>query len=168
MTSGFNFDLSIAVDIRFGRGRRAEAGSLLHARGARSVLLVTDPVLAATQTLDGIRASLEDAGVRSAVFTEVEANPRVDQVDRGVQAAQDVHADAVVGAGGGSSMDVARAIGVLCKNPGPISRYDGGAPGRRVAADAMRSPNVRANPVAMSPEALEDLLDQVIDAGVEK
>jgi alcohol dehydrogenase class IV len=52
----------------------------------------------------------------------------VDQVDAGVAEARRIDASAVVGVGGGSSMDVAKAIAALCRNAGPISRYDGGAP----------------------------------------
>jgi alcohol dehydrogenase class IV len=138
MTAGVTFDFFVPVDVRFGRGRRMEIGDALRARGARSALVVTDPGLASTQAVADIRASLENAGLSAAVFTDVEANPRVDQVDAGVAEARRIDASAVVGVGGGSSMDVAKAIGVLCTNAGPISRYDGGAPvpepGRPVVA----------------------------------
>jgi alcohol dehydrogenase class IV len=125
---GVTFEFSMPVDVRFGRGRIAEVGQLLRALGARSVLLVSDPALVGTPVVAGIRSALDRAGIGVELFADVEVNPRVDQVERGVEAARETGADAIVGAGGGSSMDVAKAIGVLCANPGPINRYDGGVP----------------------------------------
>lgn len=127
MTDTLSFAFRQPVDVRFGRGRRHEVGALLRDWGVRSALVVTDPGLASTPLLAGITEAIEAAGIAARVFSDVEGNPTVEQTARGLAAGLECGAEAVVGAGGGSSMDVAKAVAVLARNPGPITRYDGGA-----------------------------------------
>jgi alcohol dehydrogenase class IV len=103
------FDLAIPADIRFGAGRVAEVPEALTGFGASRVLVVTGrrPVRSA-----GLRSSLAEAGLATEVFA-VAGEPSVDLVREAVAAAADAGCDAVLGFGGGSALDVAKATAVL-------------------------------------------------------
>ena len=94
------------------RGGMARAGSLLPT-GCPRVLVVTGRVSARrTGHLDRLVASLKKTGAAVQVFDGVEENPSLDTVDRGAHAAHACDAAAVVGLGGGSALDAAKAIAV--------------------------------------------------------
>src|SRR5918998_2951051 len=101
------FDLAMPADIRFGAGRVGEVPAALTAQGASRVLVVTgrDPARAAD-----VRAALARAGMATEVFA-VAAEPSIDLVRSAVTATADC--DAVLGFGGGSALDVAKAAAVL-------------------------------------------------------
>ena len=69
---------------------------------------------------------LAQAGVSCDAFTETEGNPSVETVDRATAAFQASGADSLIALGGGSPMDVAKAVGVLAKYGGSITEYEGG------------------------------------------
>lgn len=103
------FDLTLPSDVRFGSGRVNEVPATLAGWGARRVLVVTgrDPSRAA-----GVRAALAERGIETHAFT-VPGEPDVDLARSGVAAARDERCDAVLGYGGGSALDVAKAVAVL-------------------------------------------------------
>ena len=89
-------------------------GRLCAELGARRVLLVTDPGLMKAGLLDGAQASLKEAGVEIVLFSDVEADPPEAAVEAAVAHARKSAIDAVVGFGGGSSMDTAKLVALLC------------------------------------------------------
>ncbi len=93
-----------------GAGRLAE---LCHDRGARRVLLVTDPGLAQTGLLDPVLAGFRQRSLAIETFTEVAADPPDSIVKAAAAQAEAMAADLIVGFGGGSSMDVAKVIALL-------------------------------------------------------
>ena len=103
------FDLAVPADLRFGAGRVSEVPEALVALGARSVLVVTGRT---TSRADPVRAALREAGVSSEVFA-VETEPSLDVVRAAVARLIEVGGDAVLGFGGGSPLDVAKAAAVL-------------------------------------------------------
>jgi alcohol dehydrogenase class IV len=103
------FDLAVPADLRFGAGRVSEVPEVLAALGARSVLVVTGRT---TSRADPVRASLRAAGVSTEVFG-VETEPSLDVVRAAVARLTEVGGDAVLGFGGGSPLDVAKAVAVL-------------------------------------------------------
>jgi alcohol dehydrogenase class IV len=103
------FDLAVPADIRFGAGRVSEVPQAVAGLGASQVLVVTGRD---TSRADGIRAALTAAGVSSAVFG-VATEPSVDVVRAAVRVSADAGCDAVLGFGGGSALDVAKAAAVL-------------------------------------------------------
>lgn len=80
-------------------------------------LIVTDEMIVALGYVDLVKAKLAEAGIEVAVFTEVEPNPSIQTVQRGAQAALECEPDWVIGLGGGSAMDAAKAIFVLYERP---------------------------------------------------
>jgi alcohol dehydrogenase class IV len=104
-----SFDLAIPVDIRFGAGRASEVPEALAELGATRVLIVTGRT---TSRADAIRSALNDALISSVVFG-VAAEPSIDRVRTAVALVAEAGCDAVLGFGGGSALDVAKAAAVL-------------------------------------------------------
>ncbi len=77
-----------------------------------------------------VEAQLAEAGVQTAVFDEIQPNPTKGNITRGAAAARASGADFVVGLGGGSSIDAAKAIAVMATNPGDLWDYIGGGSGK--------------------------------------
>ena len=100
-------------EIVFGEGSLDELNEL---RGRRA-LIVTDDTLVQLGLVDRVKAHLDKAGIESHVFDAVEPDPSVQTVRKGVEVAQDVAPDWIVGLGGGSPMDAAKAIWVLYERP---------------------------------------------------
>lgn len=111
------------VPIVSGRGAAKRVGEEAKALGCTRVLLVHGPTLP-TASIDIIKESLTASGIEYVVFGK--ALPDVPDyiVDEGVEFAKNAGAiDGVIGLGGGSTMDTAKAINVLLNNPGPIHQY---------------------------------------------
>ncbi len=119
------FDMFVAGRIRFGCGAVSEVGEVAKKTGGKRALLVTDPVLAEMKTAERIEKLLKNAGIQTWVFSEVEPEPSVETTDAAAELAREKSCDLVVGLGGGSSMDVAKAVGVLVTNEGSAARYQG-------------------------------------------
>lgn len=154
MTRQAKFKIHIGTEVRFGRGACAEIGAVVAERGLRSVLMVTDPGLSVTPIVDLVRDHVEAAGSRCEVFSDVEPNPRTDQVQAGVDAARAIAADAVIGLGGGSAMDVAKAVGVLLTNEGAIRDYRGGVPVGVAPAPIITIPTTAGTGAEVTPFAV--------------
>ena len=103
------FDLAVPADVRFGAGRINEVPQALVGLAASSVLVVTGRV---TSRADRIRAALRDAGISSVVFG-VATEPSIDVVRAALQQLAEADCDGVLGFGGGSALDVAKAAAVL-------------------------------------------------------
>jgi alcohol dehydrogenase class IV len=103
------FDLALPGDIRFGAGRVSEVPQALVGLGATRVLAVTGRAVARA---DRVRSALTEAGVSSIVFG-VETEPSIDAVRAAVALLVETRCDAVLGYGGGSALDVAKAVAVL-------------------------------------------------------
>ena len=111
------------TEIRFGAGRAADAGEAA-ARFGRRCLIVTVPVFPALETaLAKVRSSLEAAGLAVAHFDGVSPNPTTDVVSAGARLAREFRADVVLGLGGGSSMDAAKAVAVEATHEGTCWDY---------------------------------------------
>jgi alcohol dehydrogenase class IV len=103
------FDLALPADIRFGAGRVSEVPQALVGLGATRVLAVTGRAVARA---DQVRSALTAAGVSSVVFG-VETEPSIDAVRAAVALLVESGCDAVLGYGGGSALDVAKAVALL-------------------------------------------------------
>lgn len=114
-------ELSLTLDPKpvshFGRGRVAEVGTIVASLGAKSVLVVTDPFLAASPIVAAVRASIETAGLTVTVYGDVTPNPTTTNLDNGSDLAVSVGAEAIVSVGGGSSLDAAKGISLGAVNP---------------------------------------------------
>lgn len=116
--------MSFPTRIVHGRGAIKELPSELKRAGATSVLLVTDKGILQAGLLRFVTPLLEHAGIKSALFADFAANPTDTDAIRGVEAYRAAKADAVLGVGGGASLDMAKAVALLVNHEPPLSRYD--------------------------------------------
>jgi choline dehydrogenase len=110
-----------------GPGAISHVAALMAELGVRRPLLVTEAGAAAADRAARVREQLDGAFVDDVVsFAEVQPNPAIALVDRGAAVYYDAACDGLVAFGGGSSMDVAKAIGVVVKQGGSIVDYEWG------------------------------------------
>jgi alcohol dehydrogenase class IV len=107
------FTFNTVQSIVFGEGAVSRIGEIAAARGWTRVLLVTDPGLVKLGVIDAPLAMLEKAGIATAVYGDVEADPPERIVHAAAEAAKAHAADGVIGLGGGSSLDVAKLAALL-------------------------------------------------------
>ncbi len=108
--------------IVFQSGVLSKAGSVMEQEvGTGRTFLVTDKGVQAAGIADKLLAQLSDA----TVFDEIEQNPRHSTVDRAGEMARKIQPELILGLGGGSVLDAAKAIALLGTNPGKIEDYEG-------------------------------------------
>lgn len=101
----------------FGPGARKEMITELNRMGAKKAMVVTDPGLLKFGVAKMVTDVMDEAGFPYTVFSEVKPNPTVSNVKAGLKAFAEADADVLVAIGGGSSMDTAKAIGIVANNP---------------------------------------------------
>jgi len=119
--SVFSFAAKTAVD--FGPHAVEGLGRTAASLGVAKALVVTDKGIVQAGLLERVRQPLAQAGITVAVLDSVEPNPSTKTVSEGALAARDHQADLIVGLGGGSSMDAAKAIAIMSVNEGPLEDY---------------------------------------------
>jgi alcohol dehydrogenase class IV len=93
--------------------------------GAITPLLVTDPGVGKSGLLRKATEPMEQGKISFAVFDEVEPNPSIETVEKGFGMFRKEGCDSLVALGGGSTIDAAKAIGVMSTNPGSLKKYEG-------------------------------------------
>lgn len=101
----------------FGRGAITQLVPELQSRNLKKVLLITDAVLLETGVTAKITDLLDDADFPYEVFSDVRPNPPVENVKAAVKVFNECGADALIGLGGGSPQDTAKAVGIIAANP---------------------------------------------------
>jgi alcohol dehydrogenase len=109
----------------YGFGSIAEAGAEMLRLGCKRPFIVTDPGIAALGLTEPLKASLSGAGLEFGIFSEAELEPSALSIQRCADAAKAFGADCVIGMGGGSPLDTAKAALVLLTNEGGIEKYFG-------------------------------------------
>jgi len=89
------------------------------------LMIVTDRGLVDSGTLTAFFDSLATAGIEYSLYQDVEPNPSSSVIDDAVAYLKDSDCDAIVGIGGGSSIDAAKAVAAMATNPGSILDYEG-------------------------------------------
>ncbi|MFL5803774.1 MAG: iron-containing alcohol dehydrogenase [Roseiflexaceae bacterium] len=115
---------TIPTVMKHGLGAVGALGEEAQALGMRRPLLVTDPGIVRAGLLDRAAAPLRAARLDYLVFDRVAPNPPAALVDQAADIYHREHCDGVIGFGGGSSMDVAKSIGVVAANGGSIMDYE--------------------------------------------
>ena len=87
------------------------------ARGFNNALVCSDPSLVKLGVSQKVTDLLDKAGLAYDMFTEIKPNPTIENVQAGVEAFKKAGADYLIAIGGGSSMDTAKAIGIIINNP---------------------------------------------------
>ncbi len=90
---------------------------LLGRKGISRILLVTDPVVRGNQITQPLEQSLKQAGISCIVYDQTVSNPTTDQVEEARALYNAHHCQAIIGFGGGSSMDCAKAVGARIARP---------------------------------------------------
>lgn len=89
----------------------------IKARGFKKAFVATDPDLIKFGISAKVTDILDGASIPYAVYSDIKANPTIENVQNGVAAFKASEADCIVAIGGGSAMDTAKAIGIIITNP---------------------------------------------------
>ncbi|MBR7084969.1 MAG: lactaldehyde reductase [Oscillospiraceae bacterium] len=100
-----------------GAGAVSEIANEIKSRGFKKAFLCTDPDLIKFGVVSKVTKVLEENDFPYEIYSEIKANPTVDNVQNGVAAYKASGSDYIIAVGGGSAMDTAKAIGIIIKNP---------------------------------------------------
>lgn len=100
-----------------GKGAVAELPDELKRRGLKKVFVCSDPDLIKFGVTTKVTDLLDKAKIAYVIFSDIKANPTIQNVKKGVSAFKKAKADCIVAIGGGSSMDTAKAVGIIIANP---------------------------------------------------
>jgi len=117
------FETYIPTKLIFGVGEIKRLGEETKKFGDRVLVVTTGGHMEKFGILEKAMDSLERSGIKGVVFSDVEANPKTYNVDAGAQVYIENKCNAVVGLGGGSAIDAAKAIAMVTKNGGPVMDY---------------------------------------------
>jgi len=113
-----------APALKFGSGASAEIGHDLAALGARRVLLITDPGVAATGHPARIAEQVVARGLEVTTYDAARVEPTDESMSHAIAFARDAGPfDAILAVGGGSAIDTAKAVNLLTTNPGELMDY---------------------------------------------
>lgn len=86
-------------------------------RGFKKAFVCSDPDLLKFKVTDKVTDLLKESGIDFTIYSEIQPNPTIENVQSGVKAFKASGADFIIAIGGGSSMDTAKAIGIIITNP---------------------------------------------------
>ena len=161
-----------APQLKFGPGASDEIGYDLSTYGVRRVLVITDPGVAATGHPRRVADQMAAFGVEAVVYD----GARVEPTDASMQAAID-HAretgpwDAFVAVGGGTAIDTAKAVNLLCTNPGELLDYvnapvGGGRSPEHPLAPLVAVPTTTGTGSESTTVCVLDVLEQHVKSGI--
>ena len=119
------YTYKLPTELFFGSGAAAQTGTKTQELGLKKILLVTDKGVLNAGILAGLEKSLKDAGVAYEIFSDVETEPTMQGVEAGTTMLKNLGAEGVIGVGGGSALDTAKAVAVMATNSGKIMDYAG-------------------------------------------
>lgn len=119
------YEFSIPQNILVGTGTLAKLPDAAKKLGGTHALLISGPTLNKMGVVKTVSDYLTAAQVDVDIFTDVEANPSVETVEKAAAKFHECGADFLVALGGGSPMDVSKAVGVVAKYGGSITEYEG-------------------------------------------
>jgi alcohol dehydrogenase class IV len=117
------FTYFLPVNLVFGSGTINKVGSITAQYGKKALVVTGKNNTKKTGLLKKTVSLLEKAGVESVIFDQVAQNPLTTTVAQGAALATSTHCDVVLGLGGGSVMDAAKAVAFSVINPGDVSDY---------------------------------------------
>ena len=100
-----------------GKGAIAAIADEVNARGFKHVFVASDPDLVKFGVTGKVLSVLDGAKISYTLFSDIKPNPTIENVKAGVEAFKACGADCIVAIGGGSSMDTAKAVGIIITNP---------------------------------------------------
>jgi alcohol dehydrogenase len=133
MTAFAPWTLRMPVPVEFGAGGLARLPGFIP--GLRRALVVTGrQAMKRAGVTDRLGGVLDAAGIAHAVFDELSAEPEHAEIEAAAEVARGMAADVVIGCGGGSAIDAAKAVAVAATHPGPVMDYIVNGPRQITAA----------------------------------
>lgn len=125
-----------------GPGAIREIAGEVKGRGFKKCFVCSDPDLIKFNVTKKVTDVLESAGIEYEIYSKIKANPTVENVQTGVAAFKASGADCIIAIGGGSSMDTAKAIGIIIENPefSDVISLEGVAPTTKKAVPIIAVP----------------------------
>ncbi|MBQ6543134.1 MAG: lactaldehyde reductase [Clostridia bacterium] len=125
-----------------GAGAINEIANEVKNRGFKKALVCTDPGLLKVGVTKKVLDILDAASLPYEVYSEIKANPTIENVQKGVEAFKKADADYIIAVGGGSSMDTAKAVGIIITNPefSDVRSLEGVAPTKNPCAPIIAVP----------------------------
>lgn len=116
-----------------GAGSIKEIVSEVNRRGLNKAFVCSDPDLVKFKVTDKVLAVLEGSSLAYELYSNIKPNPTIENVQTGVEAYKKSGADYIIAIGGGSSMDTAKAIGIIVNNPefADVRSLEGVAPTKK-------------------------------------
>ena len=115
---------SFPTKIVFGSGAVRRLPACLQETGVRKPLIVTDPGVRATPAYMAVASVLDESGFQYSVFCGVHGNPIEEDVLQSAELYRSAGCDGVIGLGGGSALDVAKAVIVIARHDGPLTELE--------------------------------------------
>ena len=114
----------------------------INGRGFKKVLVASDPDLVKFGVTKKVTDVLENACIEYTLYSDIKPNPTIENVQHGVEVFKESGADCIVAIGGGSSMDTAKAVGIIINNPefADVRSLEGVAPTKNKAVPIIAVP----------------------------
>ncbi|WP_300392303.1 iron-containing alcohol dehydrogenase [Fusobacterium sp.] len=119
------FRFKVPQNIEFGMGSLNKLPEILKESKSENVLLISDRGLEKLGVVGKVINIIEKSGIKCTAYLDVVPNPTVDVVNEAAAKYEEVKATSIIALGGGSPMDVAKAVGVLANFGGKITDYEG-------------------------------------------
>lgn len=109
--------------VLFGAGAAEKLGEKAQEMGGKKAMLIYDKGIGATGIIDGFVKDLQEHGIEAVLFDGVMPDAPKPMINNAGTLAREKSVDFVIGVGGGSSLDTAKAVAILIENPLPIDQY---------------------------------------------
>lgn len=139
------FNFSVPQDITVGKGSLSKLPEIAKKLGGKHALIISGPHLEKMGLVKKASDYLASVDIKADTFTDIEANPSVTTVEKATAKYLESGADFIVAFGGGSPMDVAKAVGVVAKYGGSVTDYEGRTQGAGSNRTAHCDTNHRRN-----------------------
>lgn len=149
-----SFVFSTVRDIRFGVGRTAELPGVVRPFGSRAFIVTGRHALRQSGLIGRIQSSLESEGVEVRIFGDVRPEPSLASIVSGLQALREDPCDAVIAIGGGSAIDVGKAIACLYAAEGQVSEYFQGRVPQRKGLPFIAMPTTSGSGAEVTPNSV--------------
>ncbi|WP_047153930.1 iron-containing alcohol dehydrogenase [Aneurinibacillus tyrosinisolvens] len=120
-----SFEFGLHTQIHYGTGSLNNLVEVLNKHGYQNVLICTDPGIAQSGILERLDTILQKGEIKYTVFSEVQPDPTLEVVETVKQLYLQNGCDALIGIGGGSSIDTAKGASAAVANPGDLGQYEG-------------------------------------------
>jgi len=112
-------------EMLFGAGVAENMGERIRQLNVKKLFLITDPVMVEIGRATEVGRILDAGGMATVLFAEVAPDPAIELIERAGRIYHEQSCDGIVGLGGGSSMDTAKAVGLRVTHPGELREYEG-------------------------------------------